>query len=162
MIVVSDTTALSALMRCGRLPLLHLVFGEIVIPPPVLRELEGLARWGVDLDVLKAADWVKIITAQPSPLLLQLLSQLDEGEAHAIALSIELEADLLIIDELEGRKAASALDIPHTGFGGVLIRAKSKGIIQEVRPLLDEAQNQAGFYLNPAVRDLILKSAGEL
>lgn len=161
MIVVSDTTALSALLRCGRLPLLQLIFGEMVIPPPVLRELEGLARWGVDLDVLRSA-WVRIIAAQPSPLLLQLLSQLDEGEAHAIALSIELEADLLIIDELEGRKAASVLGIPHTGFGGVLVRAKSQGIIPEVRPLLDEAQAQAGFYLNPAVRDLILKNAGEL
>ena len=51
---------------------------------------------------------------------------MDNGEAEAIALAIELKADLLLLDERLGRKVASRFRLNYVGLLGVLIEAKHK------------------------------------
>jgi len=67
-----------------------------------------------------------------------LKENLDKGEAETIALSIEISADLLLMDEKLGRKIAEEKGIKISGTIGVLLKAKKKGIIQEVKPLIYE------------------------
>ncbi len=81
MIVVSDTSALSALIQTGRITLLRALFSEIVIPVPVLKELEALAAFGHDVSWIRVAPWIKILPAPPGEFLAHLLEELDEGEA---------------------------------------------------------------------------------
>lgn len=121
----------------------------------------ALSAFGIDVSTLEATDWIQVRKASHTPLLLELLEKLDEGEAHAIALSVELDADLLIIDEKKGRQIAESLGLQYTGLGGVLLRAKSIGLIENVGGILKQIQKEAGFFISPAAQKIILEAAGE-
>lgn len=161
MIVISDTSCLSALIQTDYIDLLPQLFGEVIVPAPVFEELQALSHFGVDISFLTDVSWLKIVHATPCVLLSKLIEALDAGEAHAIALSVELKADLLIIDERKGRLMAESLHVVFTGLGGVLLRAKTSGLIQAVAPLLHQIENKAGFRLSPKAQSIILKAAGE-
>ena len=83
------------------------------------------------------------------------------GEAEAIALAAERKADLLIMDEKAGRVKAAALNLPFTGLGGILIRAKKIALIPNVKTTLEEIRNKTGFFLTPAALRIILVAADE-
>jgi len=85
-----------------------------------------------------------------------LLTDLDSGEAEAIALAVELKADYLLMDETKGRQIAERYGIKATGIIGVLIKAKENGLIAEVKPYLQKLINEAGFWLNPKLIEKIL------
>jgi uncharacterized protein len=161
MTVVSDTTAISALLKLGQLDLLPALFGDIVISEKVLTELSALTQFSINIEPILSAKWLKIKASTPSELLLQLLSVLDVGEAYSIALSIELSADRLIIDERKGRLIAEQLDVNCIGLGGVLVLAKDEGLIDTVKPILDRLQGEVGFYMSHQFRDSVLKLANE-
>ncbi|TAK44352.1 MAG: DUF3368 domain-containing protein, partial [Saprospiraceae bacterium] len=95
MIVISDTTAISTLLQVGEIEMLKKLFSSIVIPRKVFDELLVLAKLGVDVSPLSSADWLEVRSPNISHILLLLNSLLDEGEANAIALAVELKADLL-------------------------------------------------------------------
>ncbi len=162
MIVISDTTAVSTLIQLGRLDILRELFLEVIIPDAVFNELLELSKFGIDVSVLTKAQWLITKTPSSSPTLSLLKSLLDEGEASAIALAVELKADLIIIDEKQGRKIAQSMNLQFTGLGGVLIRAKQVGIIPDVKSFLDEVEQKTNFYLDISARAVILKGAGEL
>ena len=86
---------------------------------------------------------------------------LDLGEAETIALALELGADLVLLDEKEGRHAAQRLGLRVLGVVGVLLEAKVSGNIDAVRPLLDGLRQTAGFYLSSPVYKHALSLAGE-
>ena len=102
MIVISDTSCIINLAQVGVLELLPKIFNEIVIPQAVYDEivLKGSNRAGAD--EIKHAAWIKIKHHTNETLYTELRADLDEGEAEAITLAIELKADLLIIDEDKG------------------------------------------------------------
>lgn len=77
-------------------------------------------------------------------------------------MAIELDAGLLILDEREARRLAKRFGLKVTGVLGVLLEAKAAGLIQEVRPLVQELRDRAGFYLSEDVQQLIHKLAGEV
>ncbi len=161
MIVICDTSCISALIQVDLTDILPKLFGEIIVPEPVYSELQALNDFGSGMPEISLTPWLKIKIAAPNNLLARLLTELDEGEAHAIALAVELNADLLIIDERRGRAVAESLKIPYTGLGGVLIRAKTFGLIKEVKVVLDRIEREAKFYLSEKARNVILKAAGE-
>ncbi|MBL7775308.1 MAG: DUF3368 domain-containing protein [Saprospiraceae bacterium] len=161
MIVVSDTSGISALIQIGRLNLLQKLFQEIIIPAKVHDELLQLNNFGVDLSAFRQAGWIKVLEPKPTDLLNELLLTLHEGESQAIALAIELNADLLILDDGDARKEATRLSLQFTGIAGILVRAKAKSLIAEVRPVLDEMIAQANFRLQAQTYKMILDLAGE-
>lgn len=69
---------------------------------------------------------------------------MDYGEAEGIALALELKADLVLMDERLGRRAAQARGLKVIGVIGVLIAAKYAGAIELLRPQLDVLRNEAG------------------
>jgi predicted nucleic acid-binding protein len=85
---------------------------------------------------------------------------LDEGEAEAIILAKELNADLLILDEKLGRDYAKKLNVRITGTLGVLLKAKEMGLIDSVRELLNVLVDK-GVWLNPKLIEKVIKLAGE-
>ena len=86
---------------------------------------------------------------------------LDRGEAETIALSLELGADVVLMDEREGRRAAQRLGLRVVGVVGIVLDAKACGAVKAVRPHLDALRQTAGFYLADAVYDDALSWAGE-
>jgi predicted nucleic acid-binding protein len=86
---------------------------------------------------------------------------LHEGEVEVMLLAKELNADLVIIDDGLARKHAKYLNLTLTGTIGVLLRAKERCIIPEIKPILDDLRS-VGFFISENICREILKVAGEL
>ncbi len=108
-----------------------------------------------------AEQQIKIASPQDSALLTVLLSSLHRGEAEAIALATELKADVVLIDEQEGRQKAAQAGLAVTGVLGVLIRAKKLGEIPVIRPEINALREKARFFIAPSLEAKVLSLAGE-
>lgn len=158
MIVVSDTSPVTNLLQIGDLDLLKRLFGEIVIPEEVYAELCEIEDHAA---IPSKIEWIKIVNPTDPTIKIELSKKLDKGEAEAIALAIELQADYLLMDETKGRAIAENYNIKVTGILGILLQAKQKGFIAEVKPHLQKLVNEAGFWLNPKLIEKILELAKE-
>jgi hypothetical protein len=69
----------------------------------------------------------------------------NRGEAAAIALAVELKADLVLLDEQDGRRAAQRMGLRPLGVLGILLEAKKRGHIPVVKPLVADLRQTAGF-----------------
>jgi predicted nucleic acid-binding protein len=153
MIVVSDTSPLTALLTVGQADLLPKLFTEVAIPGAVEMELlrchSPLPAW---LRVLRVKDAAKVKN----------YSQLvDAGEAEAIALAEEIKADRLLMDERKGRRLAREHGLAVVGLLGVVLLAKQSRLIPSARALLDRLDHEAGVYLGDNLKTDALKSVGE-
>ncbi len=109
MLAVSNTSPISNLASIGRLELLKSQFSELWIPDAVAAELaahpDPIAQ--ATMQAAMRDQWMKIATPRDSGLLRLLLLQLHRGEAEAIAMATDINADIVLIDEQEGRQLAS-------------------------------------------------------
>jgi predicted nucleic acid-binding protein len=148
-IVIADTSCLIVLTRVNALPVLRSLYGQIYITEEVASEFgESLPEW-INVEPVKDKRYYQILSAL-----------LDPGEASAIALALELKNVLLIVDEFRGRREARRLGIEITGTLGVLVKAKQKGLIKELSPMLNQL-HLAGFWISEAIAEEMLKQAGE-
>lgn len=146
---VTNSTCLIGLERIERLDILPQVFSTITIPTAVSAEV-GLS-----------ADWLTVRPVQNLALVATLRTQVDEGEAEAIALAMELGDVFIILDDRKARQLALQLNLKVIGTVGMLLRAKGKGMITEIKPLL-AALNQADFRISEPLIQNALRIAGEL
>jgi len=160
--IVSNTSPLINLAWINKLDLLHKLFGELVIPEAVWREVvvEGAGQPGAD--EVKAATWIKTQDVTNKTLVQALRQELDAGEAEAIALALEIKAELLLMDERLGRETARHLGLHYTGLIGVLIEAKRKSIIDAIKPHLNMLRDIAGFRISNALYMRVLQDEGEI
>ncbi|HZY41595.1 MAG TPA: DUF3368 domain-containing protein, partial [Anaerolineae bacterium] len=105
--------------------------------------------------------WIHV-RAITNPIVLKLLQrELDRGEAEALALAIELKADLILLDEFKARRLADDLDLPHTGVIDLLGEAKRLKYLAVIKPTLDDLINRAHFHVSQKLYHSTLESAGE-
>ena len=161
MIVVSDTSPFINLAALDRLTLLRDLYDRILVPQAVSDEIIASAVLRPGATEAGDLGWASTRQVSHHVLAASLRLELDEGEAEAIALAIELKADLLLLDERKGRMIASRLGLRVTGLLGVLIEAKQRGLIAEVKPLMDSLIVKAGFWIGQVLYDRVLKVAGE-
>ncbi len=145
MTVVSDTSPIVNLAAIGHLHLLRDLFGSLTIPETVYREIVvgGAKRPGA-ADV-ETADWIETRSVQSTRLVRAFEADVHAGEAEALALALELEADWILLDERAARRLAASLGLRHTGLLGALAKAKERSLIPAVRPLMDALRRDAGF-----------------
>lgn len=86
---------------------------------------------------------------------------IDDGEAASIILAVEEDAGLIILDDKDARKIAEKLGLKVMGTAGIFLLAKKKGIIEEIKPILEEMRT-SGFYLSDSIIKIVLREAGEL
>lgn len=146
---VTNSTCLIGLERIGRLDILPEVFSTVMIPLAVQAEV-GLS-----------ADWLKVRAVQNIAVVATLKTQVDDGEAEAIALAMELGDVLIILDDRNAQRIAQQLNLKVIGTVGMLLRAKQKGVIAEIKPLLT-ALSQADFRISASLVGNALRLAGEL
>lgn len=137
------------------------LYGGIIIPEAVKLELTGVDIPVAGATEVQTQNWIQTRSVVNQELVTTLRLEIDEGEAEAIALAIELNAQLLLIDEHLGRTVASRLGLKFTGVLGVLLEAKSNGLITAVKPLLDNLIVQAGFWVTEALYNRVLQMADE-
>lgn len=146
--VISNTTPILSLLKLEKLYLLEELYQKIIIPTAVYDEIEN----GKDKPFyknLKEFDWILIQSIKYQPTL-KYIFDLDEGEAEVLILADEIQADLVILDELLGRRYAKQLDFKLTGTIGILLKSKEMGLISEIKPLLNELIEK-GTWLNPSL-----------
>ena len=153
MIVVSDTSPLTALLTVGEADLLPRLFTKVVIPEAVHEEL---LRSHSPLPA-----WLHVETVRNLGEVHRLASVVDSGEAEAIELAKELHADRLLIDERKGRRLAIQEGVPVIGLLGAVLLAKRRQYIPSARELLNRLEVDAGIYLSESIKEESLKSVGE-
>jgi predicted nucleic acid-binding protein len=146
-IVIADTSCFILLDNIDELQILKSLFGYVVTTSIIALEFGS-----------QLPEWIEIRTVKN--ILFQSTLDIDPGEASAIALAIESEPSLLILDDAKGRKVARKLNLNFTGTLGIFLKAKSSGIIPAIRPMLDKIQ-RTNFRYSQAVFKEILSLAGE-
>lgn len=162
MIVVSDTSPINNLAAINQLEILHQLYGTVIIPEAVYNELTEPDFPVAGATEVQTFGWIEVRPVNNRAVVNALESELDIGEAEAIALALEISAEQLIIDERLGRVVADRFSLNYTGILGILIEAKTKGLIPKVKPLLDALRNQAGFWIAEPLYNRVLQLAGEI
>jgi len=130
MIVVADAGPLHYLILIDHVDLLHRFYSEVVVPDAVAAELtRGSAPSTVRNWMSHPPDWLRVVTVENEQVQ-QVTDELDLGERAAIALASAIHADLLLIDEAEGRAEAKRRNLRVTGTLGVLRAAAELGLIR--------------------------------
>jgi len=156
--VVVNTTPLISLACVGRLDLLERLFGGIILAEAVFREIKAKQSHAyVEID----QPWIEIRPIAGQMYKQLLLSQLDSGEAETIILAQEIQADYVVIDENRGYRLARQAGLPVVRTLSLLLRAKQKGYVTQIKPILDEMVARGRWY-SPAVCRAMLLQAGEI
>lgn len=161
MIVVSNTSPLTSLASIGLFDILPELFGALHVAEGVIGELNAGGRPYPGSREVAAAKFIHRHRIADQPLVRILLRDLDRGEAETLALAVEIGADLVLMDEREGRKAAKRLGFEPMGILGILAVAKRRALIPEIRPALDDLRRLAGFYIGDELYRSVLEDAGE-
>lgn len=153
MSVVSDTTAITTLLKAGQVRLLQDIFERGFVPQAVWDELKAFHD---DLP-----SFVELRPVANATLRLPGTESLGRGEAEALLLAKELNARLLVTDARKARVAAKRLNIGCIGLVGIVIQAKRAGKISSVRDLLEIIETKGGLYLSDAVIAEALRLSNE-
>ena len=147
--VIADASVLIVLDKIDQLNLLRGVYNDIYTTPEIANEYGNpLPDW-IIIEAVKDRKCQKVIEMQ-----------VDKGEASAIALAMEYDDSLLILDDLRARKLATRLDLIFTGTLGVINKAKSIGVINEIKPLIEKLK-LTDFRISDKVVDTLLKKNNE-
>jgi predicted nucleic acid-binding protein len=152
--VVSDTTAITTLLKAGQVRLLQELFEKVLVPQAVWEELKAFHP-----------DLPGFVELRPASNVGQRLpgtEALGRGEAEALLLAKDLNARLLVTDDRKARVAAKRLNISCVGLVGIVIQAKKAGKISSVRYFLEIIETKGGLYLSDAVIAEALRLADEI
>lgn len=158
--VVSNSSPIIHLSKIGKLSLLKDFFDAITIPEIVYREsiMEGKDR--VEVELIKNAEWIKVSRVKDQKLVKLLQTSLDNGESEAIALSLEMGADLILLDDSDARERARLYGLKITGTIGILLHAKIEGKISFLKEEIKRLK-ETGFWISDKLEARLLMEAGE-
>lgn len=161
--VVSNTSPVLNLAIIGQLVLLREQFGEVRIPPAVLRELRPEEDLPGSSAVREAreAGWLRVEEVKDQPLVQMLRRDLDEGEAEAIALALQVKAEWTLLDQREGRRIAKSLGLKVTGVLGILLRARREGKLPSLQMAMEQLREKVGFHVGAELFADLLRESGE-
>ena len=157
--IVVNTSPWIALSLCGEISLLNILYSEVYIPFAVKEEIMTGGEKSIGVCELRASSWVKIekiIDAEK----VRLLHELDQGEAEVIILAKEKGIKYVLIDEKVARLQANVLGLKVVGTLGLLLKAKKKGLIPAVKPLIQKILEH-GIWIKDEIVKGILKESGE-
>ena len=152
-IVIADTGALISLIYLDKVDLIEKVFGDFFIAKAVWEELNDYDNPDFDRAVLlKLESRVKHINSRN-----YLLMVMDYGESESVILYEELHADYLLIDDNKARVVAESLNVNCIGTLGLLIKAKQKGLIKDLKPLFEKLIGTGRYFSKKLLNDLLNK-----
>lgn len=147
--IISDASCFIVLSNINRLDLLRIIYGHVSTTPEVA------AEYGEPLP-----EWVSIVEVKDKSKQLLLELQIDKGESSAIALALEMPGSTIILDDYKARKAAQQLGLTYIGTIGIIVKAKLKGIVPSIKPVLNKIK-QTDFRLSSELEAEALKLANE-
>lgn len=159
-VVVSDTSPIRALNNLGLIDLLRELYAEVVVPTAVDAELRQPRDGEQPIDLSQLV-FISIRAPSSAVDVAAFRTKLDPGESEALALAVEMRADLILMDEKAGRSSAGRLGITTTGTFGVLVEARRLGLVAALAPLIDRLRDEHRFFVTPEVRARVLLAVGE-
>lgn len=157
--VVVNSTPIIMLGNAGRIELLQDLFDLILVPEAVIREVmsknDRASRY-----LARRHSWIHVMKPRATDEISLMPAKLHAGEIEVMLLARQVDADLVVMDDNAARRTAEFLSMNVTGTLGVLITAKSRGLIDAVAPCLDEMR-RTGFRVSDAVVANVLDLAGE-
>jgi predicted nucleic acid-binding protein len=152
-LVVADTSPIFYLLSIGQIDLLPLLFGRILVPDAVYKELchstapDALREW-----TARCPTWLEVrpVGADDDAVFLPL----GAGERAAIALAVAMRADLILIDERKGTNVALMNGLEVTGTLGILrLAARRKEV--DLRDALTKLKRTNFRYRQEMIDDLL-------
>jgi uncharacterized protein len=159
-VVVSDTSPIHCLHDLRLLEILPQLFGTVLVPPAVARELKAPAPGIAPVDPVLIPS-LRVRAPEDATVVQQLMKRLHAGEAEALALAVEVKPDVVLIDEKTGRAVAKELGLVPLGVLGTLVNAKRAGLISQVAPMMMRLKRELDFRVSAQVEQRILELAGE-
>ena len=156
---ISNTSPLLYLHLVDQLDLLPQLYGQVLIPPAVQAELEAGAQRGINVPPVEGLSWLRV-TPLASQNLLPLVTDLGRGEAEVIGLGLERLNSRLLLDDTLARRIARLNGLQFTGTIGVILRAKQRGLLDAVEPVV-LALRSSGLWLSDLLVAEVLRQAGE-
>ncbi len=157
---ISNTSPLLYLHRIGALDWLRHLFDEVWAPGAVASELEEGRLRGYDVPDLDEYDWICRMESRSVPSE-WLALDLGPGELAAMALALENPERVVLLDDALARRVAQAAGLEVWGTLKVLLEAKGSGLIEDVRPCIDQLV-RSGMWLSDDIQRRILILAGEI
>jgi predicted nucleic acid-binding protein len=148
---VSNSSPLIALEQIGKLDLLRELFSAVIIPPAVASETSPTVKLPPWITVDRLRWRLDPRTIRPS---------LGLGESEAISLSLELRPGRIILDDEPARRLALSLGLQVTGTLGIILAAKRRGLLRNVKTEMDSLL-ATGFFIGAELYNKILQLAGE-
>ncbi len=158
--IVVNTSPLILLAKIERLDLLKQLYEITLVPEAVRGEIEAKPGRVADRVGSLIRSGVFQLHSVEARFIERLTVELGKGERETIALALETHADLVVIDDLEGRQFARNLGLPLTGTIGVLVEARERKLISSIRLELDHLI-EAGMWLDEVFYHRILNEFSE-
>lgn len=153
MIIVSDTSPINYLIVIGQIDLLPQLFHQIIIPQAVYSELsDPEAPSLVRTWIATPPDWLKIQSV--NQIADPIVDLLDPGEREAILLAQELNADLLLLDDMKARRTAIDRGLIIAGILGILDQAATMKLID--LPVVVQNLQNTSFWVSDSLLQKLL------
>jgi len=156
--IICDSSPLISFSILNRVDLLDHIFNKVCVPEAVYKELVRAGK--PYCEELQSYLYHKVKVVQNDVAVSVLKCDLGAGESEVIVLAKELSAQFILIDDQKARRIAELNELPVIGTLGVLLRAKRLGLVDEIRPLLEQLE-QAGIRIGSKLIDMILAAAQE-
>ncbi len=157
--IIADSGPLISLAIIDRLELLQQLYQQVLVPPAVWEEVTVKGQGMPGADTIARLEWLEI--REPEPQVLKPLSILvDPGEAEVIALAQSVSDSIVLLDDSQARRVAERFDIPRIGTLGILRRAKKQGLIDAIRPYVEQLKNN-NIYMSDRLIEAVLQDVGE-
>ena len=156
---IVNTSPIFYLHRLGLLQILNRLYGDVTIPEAVRDESEKGREQGEDVPQLENYAWIQIMNVD-MPEYLKLIVDLGLGESEVLAIATNHPSALVVLDDKLARRIAKMQGFRLTGTAGVLLRAKEKGLIPALKPVIEKLMD-LNFRLKPDLVDTIIELAGE-
>jgi predicted nucleic acid-binding protein len=157
-LLVADAGPLIFLAKLGRLDLL--TESDVRIPAAVMAEISAKADEACKQIEQAASHWLKVVEVKNRAAVQLLLADLDLGEAEVIAIAKEINAETLLLDDLDARRFARRVGLSTIGTVGILLAARLQGKIPSVKDEIERLQTH-GFRISKALMEEVLEAAGE-
>ena len=160
--VICNTSPLQYLYQINLLNLIPELFGhgQILIPQAVVNEINTGRRKNKNLPTLTELPWASIRPPANTSLLSKYPTSLGSGEKHVLALGMDTQDVLLVMDDRIARRYAFEVGLDVTGTLGILLLAKKQGLVSSVKPSLDYLL-KSGFYISASIYQKALELARE-
>lgn len=157
---VVNTSPLVFLGNLGRLELLRHEGREVCIPRAVAEEIAAKPDAAAQAVQDACTAWLRVRQVVDDTAVTLVQATLHTGEAEAIVLAIELQAERLVLDDHDARRFAHRCGLKIIGTLGILLAAKQRGVISSLREEIN-ALAALGFRANPQLVAAVLQRAEE-